>query len=207
MNDNIVVIDTETGGLDADQHSLLSVSVAKITDRWEKLDMRTWYIKQSQYVVTPKALAVNHLDIAQADSWTEPKVFMQELIKFLDMPESILTGTPNKRNLWRIRGKNPKFDVDFLKAFMGKQIFDSIFYHWSECVLQEWYNPLMRLKVVPNPENRTLTNLCKLMKIDVDDAQAHTADYDVELTIALGRKLTTLFDKVGALIENSKRQK
>lgn len=208
--DRIAVIDTETGGLDEFRHSLISVSITKISDRWETLGSHTWYIKQPEYIVTSKAMQINKIDLGQAESWTTPDLFMTQLIEFLEMPASILSGTSNDRNRWRIRGKNPDFDKKFLQQFMrgfGSHVFDSLFYHWTECVLQNWYNPLQRLGVVPLPAKRDLTNLCKLMKIEVDESKTHTADYDVELTIALGRKLTLIEDKVRGLIKRSKAAK
>jgi hypothetical protein len=205
MNNRIIVIDTETGGLDETQHSLLSVTCAKITDRWEKIDIRTWFIKQDSYTVTAQALKINQIDLSFADEWTSPNIFLKELLAYLDLPASIANGEENKRNLWRIRGKNPSFDARFLEAFLSKKIYNSIFQHWTECVLQEWYNPLQRLGALPIPAKRDLTSLCKIMKIDVDENKTHSSEYDVEMTIALGRKLIEVEDRVRSLINKARQ--
>ena len=206
MQDKILVVDVETGGLQEGRHSLLSATFAKISDRWERQEIRTWFIQQDEYIVTPRAMELNRIDISQASTWTRKEVFLQELLEFLDLPANIATGSQNTRGRWLIRGKNPSFDSKFIREFFGAFVYDSMFLYWTECV-QEWYDPLVRLGVFGAPKSRKLENLCRNLKIEVDDTKTHSSEYDVLLTIALGRKCVEVEDKIRGLIQQARSKR
>lgn len=190
--DRIVILDCETGGLDENRHSLISIALCKITSDFTVIDKVEYFISLEEYVVTPKAMFINRIDLGDAENWLKPDVVKKKMLEFLDMPANILEGVENKRGRWRIFGKNPDFDAKFLKVFFGPKVYDSIFMHWTECVLKDMYNPLERQGLVPVPAKRSLGDLCEIMGIELDKDKLHGAAYDVEMTLMLAQKLSKI---------------
>jgi DNA polymerase III alpha subunit (gram-positive type) len=187
--DRIAIVDCETGGLVAGHHTLISVAAMKVTQAYDPIDSIELFIQWPEYVVTQRAMEVNRIDIGDAKNWLKPRDAAERLFDFLEIPRTALDGVKNERDRWRFVGKNPEFDKGFLKHFLGEVAYDSAFMHWTECVLKDMYNPLERLKLVPVPTKRSLGDLCKVLKIEVDDTKLHGAAYDVEMTRLVAKKL------------------
>lgn len=187
--ERVAIVDCETGGLVAGHHTLISIAIQKVTPSFDPIDSIELFIQWPEYIVTPRAMEVNRIDLGDAKNWLKPQAVAEQIVDFLGVPRTVLTGTKNDKNRWRFVGKNPDFDAGFLKVFFGEDVFSSIFMYWTECVLKDMYNPLERLKLVPVPAKRSLGDLCKILKIEVDDSQLHGAAYDVEMTRLVAKKL------------------
>ena len=187
--ERIAIVDCETGGLDPNRHTLISIAIQTVTATFDPIDNIELFIQWPEYVVTPRAMEVNRIDIGDAKNWLKPKAVAEKIVDFLKIPRSVLDGAKNDRERWRFVGKNPDFDAKFLKVFFGEAVFDSIFMYWTECVLKDMYNPLERLKLVPVPAKRSLGDICKILGIEADDTKLHGAAYDVEMTRLVAKKL------------------
>lgn len=196
----LAIIDTETGGLDPDSHSLLSVSIVLTTERFEALEDFTVFIKQDTYHVTQKALATNQLDLVQSEHWTGIEEAKLQIAQFLKFKPEVLDPAsdyePRKAEKWRFIGKNPNFDRGFLNALFTKQVVDRMFVHWTECVFREMFLPLQRMRAFSKPASGALTDVCKAAGIQVDESLTHTSEYDCKLTLQLARKCLELEEQV-----------
>lgn len=118
-NAPIVWIDTETGGLEAGYHSLLTIAALAMVDG-KVIDERSWYIRQNTYTVSPEAMKVNGLSLI--DLYEQGKtvdVVADELNGFVRRFDTTFTDTATgKVKILKPRcgGHNVQFDRGFLKA-------------------------------------------------------------------------------------------
>lgn len=64
---NILFIDTETGGLNPYEHSLLEVALVAWKEGRQVGEIR-FYVKQESYCVTEKAMEINQINLADVDA-------------------------------------------------------------------------------------------------------------------------------------------
>ena len=111
--DKILFIDTETGGIDPANHSLLSLALVV----WKELDVRASIeilVNDGVLNVTEKALEINGINLSDhKKKAVSPVLALQQLDQFLDIhfsrDEKIILG-----------GHNINFDVNFLNAFLTR---------------------------------------------------------------------------------------
>jgi DNA polymerase-3 subunit epsilon len=109
--DNIVVIDTETGGTDPSEHSLLSIALVRVgrytTDGAPVSG--EWFVREPVLSVTPKALEINQIDLRTIGArGYSPRGVCAALESFFVQQDM----DPGKTILC---GHNVAFDVGFLK--------------------------------------------------------------------------------------------
>ena len=112
MPDRLLFIDTETGGLDPDKHSLLSLAMV-VWEDMEIIDSTEILINDGILSVTAEALSVNRIDIEKhKQSALSPSRAMDEILSF--------TGKhfPGQRKI-TLAGHNVHFDANFLKTFFS----------------------------------------------------------------------------------------
>lgn len=106
-----LVIDTETGGLDFNIHSLLTVGFVVFEDG-KIIDRTEFKLKHDVYCVTGEALKVNNIDLTQLNE--TPKEAFDRMVNFINR------SFPNKKV--NIMGHNVYFDIQFLKKFWNDNI-------------------------------------------------------------------------------------
>lgn len=112
-HNKILFIDTETGGLDPMNHSLLSVAFA-IWDNGEIIEAKEFLINDGILNVTPKALEINGIDIIEHSRIAlKPKSAILEIKNYLNRN----FGNDEKIILC---GHNILFDINFFKNFWNK---------------------------------------------------------------------------------------
>jgi DNA polymerase III epsilon subunit-like protein len=118
----ILFIDTETGGLDPEEHSLLSVGLV-IWENGELIKDLEILITDEVITFTPNALSVNKID------------FLEHMKRALGKKEAISRimdfckiHFPENEKI-TIAGHNIKFDVQFLKKLFGQEGFSKLFSH------------------------------------------------------------------------------
>lgn len=125
--DQVLIIDTETGGLDPDTHSLLSLAALIWTPTGVTAEMEV-FVKEPELNYDQEAVAVNRIDIdwIRANG-VEPQVAVERLEDFL-------------RHHWRfdsshgsvrIAGHNVYFDVLFLNRLyrLAHRNYRAVFSH------------------------------------------------------------------------------
>jgi len=124
MNDRILFIDTETGGIDPHKHSLLSIGLVIWSD-FEIVDSLELLINDGMLNVTPKALDVNKIDLEEhKKNSISPKKAAREILIFLKK-------NFDKNQKITLAGHNVNFDVNFFRVFLSKNNidFNSYFSH------------------------------------------------------------------------------
>jgi DNA polymerase III alpha subunit (gram-positive type) len=116
----ILFVDTETGGLDPQIHSLLSVAFCIWRDG-TIIPSKEWYIKQPHYVVTSEALEINKIDLVKIQtSGVTPAEFIAQSGQWL-----LDNGISKEDFPIVLGGHNVQFDADFLEANFGVQFMES----------------------------------------------------------------------------------
>lgn len=108
---NIMFIDVETGGLNPNVHSLLSVGISY----WDikegvELDFIEVCIKEPQIEYVQEAMSINGISLTYLDKYgLTPVEAHKQLIEFIE------EYYPLPNNSAIIGGHNPAFDISFLK--------------------------------------------------------------------------------------------
>lgn len=112
MPDRLLFIDTETGGLDPDKHSLLSVGMVIWKDM-KVIDSQEILINDGVLVVTKEALSINKIDLEKhRQSAVLKDEAMNQILSFLER------HFPGQEKI-TLAGHNVHFDVSFLKTFFS----------------------------------------------------------------------------------------
>jgi DNA polymerase III epsilon subunit-like protein len=180
----ILFIDTETGGLDAEKHSLLTIALAVYSDG-EIIAEKDWAVKHKDYIVTIKALEVNKIDLIEHNKIAiESNIVVQEIMMF------IFNNFGNERPI--IAGHNVEFDNGFMT-----RLFKYEYEVWAKHVSHRKLDTcsLINYLIVTgraNLESASLEESIKHFKIEVNSR--HTAKDDVRATIALFEKINKELD-------------
>lgn len=113
MARRILFIDTETGGLNPNEHSLLSIGLA-VWENSKILDTKEFYIRHETFNITAKAITVNKINLVEFyNTAKEPELVLTELATFLNL--NFQQSLPIT-----IGGHNTNFDINFIKVFFEK---------------------------------------------------------------------------------------
>lgn len=118
-------VDTETGGLNPDSASLLSIGLV-LWENGDIMDSKEIFIKHNIFKLTPQAITANKIDMVNfIEQAMPPQEAIGELLDFINKNFSDCLGKIV------IGGHNTNFDINFLKKFMNshKFKFDSLFTH------------------------------------------------------------------------------
>ena len=124
MEYRLLFVDIETGGLDPDKHSLLSVAMV-IWMNMEIIDSQELLINDGKLFVTDEALAINKIDIENhKKSAISPSQAMEKILIFINK------HFPQQRKI-TLAGHNVQFDLSFLKILFSqnKKDFSKFFSH------------------------------------------------------------------------------
>jgi DNA polymerase III subunit epsilon len=112
MPDRLLFIDTETGGLDPEQHSLLSLAMV-IWEDMEIIDSQEMLINDGILSVTKEALSINRIDIEKhKQSAISSSEAIEKILLFIS------EHFPRKRKI-TLAGHNVHFDANFLRSFFS----------------------------------------------------------------------------------------
>ncbi|MNI63960.1 oligoribonuclease [compost metagenome] len=188
----LLFIDCETGGLDPQVHSLLTVGMAVYDTNTNQitgeLDLQ---IKHKDYIVTPEALRVNKLDLTREVQCTEslgfigvatPLAACMSIVKFINL---YFDDKPI------VAGHNVAFDIDFI----GTQLFDNEYCHpLSEHISHRKVDTQAVVQFLVSfgrldLSSSSLEKCLKYFKIETKEEDRHTALGDVKSTIKLYESL------------------
>ncbi len=186
MEDKLLFIDIETGGLNPSEHSLLSLA-AVVWDNKEIIDSIELFINDGKLITTDEALAINKIDIEEhKKSSISPTLAIDKLLFFIAK-----YFTPEKKIT--IAGHNVHFDIGFLKNlfFIKEKDFSSIFSHriidTSSILYYLYLSGYLKQKTISSDA------AFKLFNINVDGR--HTALGDAMATLKLFNILLDLIKK------------
>lgn len=184
IGERLLFIDTETGGIDPNKHSLLSIGLAVWESNRKIIDSLEVLIKHDDYTVTSTAQRINKFE-------------KQTHEKSAVLPEEALSTILNfcstyfdKNLLIPLAGHNTQFDVGFLKVFLkeNKRSYNELFSHR----IIDTYTLLRSLYYTGkiSEDISSSAQAFKFFGIQVDGR--HTAKGDVIATVELYNKLLEL---------------
>lgn len=176
--------DTETGGLDPEVHSLLTLTITVTGKDLVPIDSLSLKIKHANYVVTAEALRINKINLVEHDKVAMPVSTAQTLLD-----NFILThGSSKDRPIFA--GHNPGFDERFITNTFDMKVFkENVSYHKFDSV---GLGLLLKLiDVLPEKQSLSLEPLAKALNVPMDDF--HTSDGDVRVSINVVKKVVTLW--------------
>ena len=179
-----LVYDTETGGLNPEDSSLLTAYFAVVDANFEIVDDLGLILKSSPYLVNAGALKVNNIDLvkhdAEAISLEEGESLLLDLIK--------AHGGFGKKALTPV-GHNVSFDDDFIFTHLipKKEFQKYVSYHKLDTI--SIANFLKLRGLIPSDQKISLGNLAEFLGIKVKNA--HDAKGDVFMTIAVLKAFST----------------
>ena len=102
--DHVIILDTETGGLDPFHHSILSVGVISGDGRFRD----EFYVRESDIITDPRAMAVNRIDLNLVEKeGLTPAQACERLEAYAQQACPHQTGV--------MAGHNIAFDIAFLR--------------------------------------------------------------------------------------------
>ena len=113
MQERLLFIDTETGGLDPSKHSLLSLAMV-IWEDMEIIDSMELLINDGILSATEEALSVNRIDIE------EHRKMAISSSQAVDTIISFISKYFPQQSKITLAGHNVHFDADFLKIFFSR---------------------------------------------------------------------------------------
>jgi len=172
----ILFIDTETGGLDANKHSPLTIALGVYSDG-KVVAEKDWIVKHDDYILTAKAMEINNIDIiCHNEIAVESEAVVKEVIKFIEDNFGI-------KNKPVIAGHNVEFD----NGFMVK-LFEDEKTAWNKHVSHRKLDTCSLINYLMitgkiNLKSASLEESIKHFKIETE--ARHTAKDDVRATIKL----------------------
>ena len=105
------LIDTETTGLDASKHQTLEVGIIIFDDDMKIVDYGNYLVKHGEYVVSPKAMEINGIDLIEHEKQADTAdVACEKIISLLERNHADEDGR------YVFAGQNCAFDRKFMNA-------------------------------------------------------------------------------------------
>jgi DNA polymerase III epsilon subunit-like protein len=175
-----LAFDTETTGVLANSN-LLTVFFIVLDASFNQIDTLDIKLKHSQYVVTPKALEVNGIDIVRHDK--EAIVLSQA--RSLLLP--FLRKHTRSGKLIPL-GHNITFDIGMLKSSgLLSELEYKMFCNFTVIDTIVFAQILKASNVIPKTQSLSLMNLIRYFGIDTTQQSngPHNAEYDINMTVKL----------------------
>jgi len=177
---NILFIDCETTGLDADKHSIIEIACEHHKDGQLVSAYNRKFINRAP-ILALDALKVNKTNIKQLLDIGKECEEDKAVFEFVDY----LLSLDNKD--LHVCGHNVHFDVGFIKALLKKYSIEG----WDKAVSYRHIDTCDRAKmlietgIIPldaiGHRGAGLTNIAKALGVEVDETKTHGAAYDTAL--------------------------
>jgi DNA polymerase III epsilon subunit-like protein len=188
MNDRLLVLDTETGGLDSSRFSILSLG-AVIWDKGalgQEIDLP---IAEMSLVTDPQSLAINQID-PQRHLLTAIPVD-QAIARFIGYLKDNFPALAHGEKITLV-GHNVTFDIGFLRRFfrLGNMRFEDYFSHRT--VDTATILKFLMLAGRVNLDSPSSTAAFNYFGVKISQRQRHTALADARATAELLNAMLTL---------------
>lgn len=183
MPDRLLFIDTETGGLDPDKHSLLSIAMVVWENR-EIIDYQEILINDGILSATQEALSINKIDLEKhKQSAVSSSQAMDEIRSFIGK------HFPGQGKI-TLAGHNVHFDANFLKVFFSSNNKDFSKYFSHRII--DTSSILYYLYLAGYIKQRAISSDEAFDLFDISVEGRHTALGDAIATAKLFTKLLSL---------------
>ena len=180
-----LAFDTETSGIQNNKFQLLTAYFAILNEHLEIIDSLNIKIKWEYYIIDPKALNINKIDIMKHNNDKDSITITEASDKLLNFLNKYKV-----KNKFIAIGHNITFDINFI--IQSKLLSKEIYYNYInpnnlDTIVLSQYMKL--INKIPLTQSLSLSSLCKFLNIKVSDnfdiLKTHTAEYDTLLTINL----------------------
>lgn len=188
LKDTLIVIDTETGGLNPKENSLLTVALMVVKNK-EVIAQNEWKIKHASYNVSARAMEVNGIDLVEHDKEaTHAEVAGEEMIAFLE-------AYCSKEEKGMLVGQNTIFDKNFLEGFFSSLKNKTLMGAYYRLVSHRYIDLMsitafLNLSGVLDTDGLSLDAVIESLNLEVK--ARHTATDDARLTWEALLRLTEL---------------
>lgn len=172
----LLFIDTETGGLDPQQHSLLEVAFG-VWDDGVIIDTLNLPIYHEVYNVTQQAMSINKIDLRKNDGGWTPAGAVTQIQSFIG--QHFLDDEERPA----LVGQNVGFDVGFLKTLFRPGDYEYTFSHRT--IDTASIIRFLQMSGVVQPFGTGLDDAIRYLGIPVEEGARHTALGDVRATAAV----------------------
>jgi DNA polymerase III alpha subunit (gram-positive type) len=178
-----LAFDTETGGLDPEQASLLTAYFAVLDENFNaiaELDLKIKNDKNELYHVTGEALKINGINLVEhhGDNRNSTKGIASLQLK------DLLHANFTDEALIPI-GHNVDFDIGFIqKHLIPKELWDR-YVSYRKLDTAVIGNFLKAKKIIPSNISGSLGGLAKFFKIDIGTGSLHNAKIDTVVCVSL----------------------
>ena len=181
--DRLLFIDTETGGLDPEKHSLLSVGFVVWDSVLDECYSAEYHLKNENYRITKTAQRINKLTDSDFNDSIAPQTLIKKFEEIKEIYFDDYAAIP-------LAGHNTQFDVQFIKKMFkdNRRSFDNIFLHR----IVDTYSILKFLQdagIIKDTINSS-AQAFKYFGITVDGR--HTALGDAKATMSLYKEMLQL---------------
>lgn len=182
----LLFIDTETGGLDPEKHSLLSVGFVVWDSVLDACYSAEYHLKNENYRITKTAQRINKLTDSDFNDSIAPQTLIKKFEEIKEIYFADYAAIP-------LAGHNTQFDVQFIKKMFkdNRRSFDNIFLHR----IVDTYSILKFLQdagIITDTINSS-AQAFKYFGVTVDGR--HTALGDAKATMRLYEKMLQLLHK------------
>jgi len=169
---HILFVDTETGGLNPHEDSLLSIGAALIYDG-HIIDTFYTLVREEKIIVNPQALAINGLSVDKVqEEGVTPLMAVNMLTAFLNKH--------NQRKNVQFAAHNAPFDMPFVKRLFSQagKDFNKVFSYRPLCTQTGALLLDLSGRISLPGGSASLDNLTKFFHIDLDRDAGHNALQD-----------------------------
>lgn len=179
-----LVVDTETGGIDPKNSSLLTAQFSVYDDKFKLMDELYLEMKHQDevYLVNPKALSINKIDLVKHN---EVALTYQEARA--ELSQFLYTWSNHSELKLTVLGHNPNFDLGFITEYLIPKS------EWEQFVSYRVRDTagvagmLQDLGIIPLNVSLSLGSLAK--HFNVQQLHAHTANDDVKVTVEVYQEM------------------
>jgi DNA polymerase-3 subunit epsilon len=190
----LIVADTETGGLNPSTDALLTVALVHWIDG-TLLERVEFKVRTEGRRVTPEALAVNRIVLVEHERDALPRSVVADLLVRwvrLQWRGSGGKGKGGKAGRARLAAHNLAFDLGFLRELVPDDEWGRIFSHHGLCTMQIM-EFLEAARLVPESVGGGLDRAVDYFGIEIPEAARHTALGDC---VAAAQLLTAMTEHV-----------
>lgn len=179
MDNRLLFIDTETGGIDPVEHSLFSIGII-VWENGNTIFEDEIYLKDNIYKTTAQALEINNINISQIDKIGLDK---QDVIKKLKaIKKEYFNNT-----IMTVAGHNVGFDISFLKQLYKEN--HSVFLEDFSHRIIDTSSILQFLFFSGKLETNISSSDVAFQHFNIKVEKRHTALDDCKATVELFNKL------------------
>lgn len=186
----LLAYDLETGGLDEEQHSVLTGCWVVLDSKLNKLDSLSLRIKPDDgnpYRVTAGALSVNKINLVSHD-----KLAISESNAGEALYDFLKKNLGDRKGKFISVGHNIPFDEAFLtSSILSKSLWLKFVSHHKLDTVSIAKFLILKGKL-PKDTSLKLENLAKTLGIEVKESNLHDSTYDTNLTIEVLKRLLEL---------------